>query len=39
MKKLLFVLLAAFAIFAFIAAITDVEAEKKKHEIPVEFIQ
>jgi hypothetical protein len=39
MKKLVFVLLAFFAIFAYIAAITDAEADRNKQEIPVEIEQ
>jgi hypothetical protein len=39
MKKLVFVLLAFLAIFTYIRAFTNVEAEENKQEIPVEIVQ
>ena len=39
MKKLVFVLLAFFAVFTYIRALTDTETGENKQEIPVEIIR
>jgi len=39
MKKLVFVLLAFFAVFIFISAFTNAQAGENKQEIPVEIVR
>jgi len=39
MKNLIFILLAFLAVFTFIRAFTNIEAEENRQEIPVEIVQ
>jgi len=39
MKKLIFILLAFFAVFTYISAFSNAEAEENKAKIPVEIVQ
>jgi len=39
MKKLIFILLAFFAVFTYINAFSHAESEENKQEIPVEIVQ
>ena len=39
MKKLIFILLAFFAVFTYIGAFSALESEENKQKIPVEIVQ
>jgi len=39
MKKLIFILLAFFAVFTYISAFSVMETEENKPKIPVEIVQ